>query len=160
MDVRLINPFVAAVGQVFDVMLGIELTPGKCTASRTLDLAYNSVSATILLRGGASGASVLRLSHDFARALAQQIDENATSIADGLDAVGEFANMVAGIAKRNLADHMVEISTPNVHVGDDPPSLAHLSPWLCVPFEAPFGSFALAVSIQVKRALAETAPES
>ena len=157
MDVRLINPFVAAVEQVFEVMLGLELTPGQCTASRTLELDEDSVSAAILLRGGASGASVLRLSHDFALAFVQKIDESARDIADGLDAIGEFANMVAGIAKQNLTDHLVEISTPSIHVGADPPNLARLSPWLRVPFEAPFGSFELAVSIQVRRPLAAVA---
>ncbi len=159
MDVRLINPFVAAVGQVFDVMLGLEVSPGQCMASRTLELGRNSVSATILLRGGASGASVLSLSHDFALALAQQIDQSARSIADGLDAVGEFANMVVGSAKLNLSSHLVEISTPSVHVGADPPNLKRLSPWLRVPFEAPFGSFELAVSIQVTGTLAAGAPD-
>ncbi len=159
MDVRLINPFVAAVGQVFDVMLGLEPTMGQCAASRTLEFGVDSVSATVLLRGGASGASVLRLSREFALAFAQKIDGNASSMEDGLDAVGEFANMVAGLAKRGLTGHLVEISTPCVHVGRDPPNLARLSPWLCVPFEAPFGSFELAVSIQIKGTLAATASQ-
>ncbi len=147
MDVELINPFITATKKVFVVMAGWKLSILPPQAVRHLPSAPNHVNAVIRMFGGVTGAVVLRFPRDVVLPVAQGFDKTAGTLQEGLDAIGELANMTAGDAKRRISKTLVTISVPEIVEGDAVlTELAELAPWLLVPFRGPFGAFTLATS--------------
>ncbi len=147
MDVRLINPFIAATEKVFDVMLGMKLKVGKPSVGRQPPELHGCVSAAIHMVGGATGTILLLFPRDIVLSVARMLDDSTASFDDGLDAIGELANMIAGSGKRTIGDRLIEISIPQVIVGQcSLPFLRTPNQWLSIPFKSPLVSFKLAAS--------------
>ena len=119
MDVRYINPFINAVGQVFKTMAGVEVQVLKPTLKQD-GLSGVDVSGVIGFSGGATGACVLCFPRDVACKPASAFAGEDLSLdhPDFADAIGELANMVAGSAKAQFGDLRVDISLPSVIVGE------------------------------------------
>jgi len=123
-DVKLLNPFVAATLECMSSMAGA--TPQRQRVFvKTDPLMHGEVTGMIGLSNGMTGSCAL----SFPMAMAKQLvgrflGEEAHKITAEMvcDGVGETANMVAGAAKRafvNLGMHF-DISTPTVVMGGVP----------------------------------------
>jgi chemotaxis protein CheX len=149
MDVQLINPFIEATALVFDTMLNMSPTTGGTVVLRKLPPMSDTVSASVEMSGGASGALLLVFPRGFVLQVARVLDGCATTIDDGMDAIGELSNMITGAAKRKLSGELVTISIPAVHLGmPTQGAVLNLTPWLNIPFRSALSAFDLFVSIQ------------
>ena len=113
MDVRYINPFLAAVKNVFDTMIGIPFTLEKPNLKQDLAPLFE-ISGIIGISGEVRGCVVISLSKGVALQLSSALlDEQLTEIdEDCTDAIGEIANMVAGDAKKDFPKVNTMVSVP------------------------------------------------
>ncbi len=153
MDVRLINPFIGAIGNVYETMLQTEVSFGKPTL-KTGETPSVDVSCIIGFSGGATGCVVLCFSRDVARQVASkfacaQIDETHPDFADAL---GELANMVAGNAKKDIPDAEISISLPSVVIGANHAiSPSRTTPHVLIPCKTALGDFVVEVGMLVEK---------
>ena len=150
MNVKYINPFVAATVNVFSTMLSCPLSRGEVRLTRQ-DQPEHDVSGLISLIGDASGLVMISIDKQVAfHAAKVMLCEEVQSInADVVDMVGELANMIAGAAKAELKEFEMSLSLPTVIVGTNHvigfPSKARP---ICIPFESPWGPICLEVSLE------------
>lgn len=151
MDVRLINPFVASVKDVFKTMLSTDVLISK-PILKAGNESNADVSAVIGLSGDAVGSVVLsfpmltatRTASKFSGVDMGQRHENFA------DALGELANMVAGAAKAKLDGLSVSISLPNVIVGrEHVVAVSRTTPRLSLPCDSSLGRFCVEVALTV-----------
>jgi chemotaxis protein CheX len=149
MRVEYINPFIAAVQNVFSTMLSCEVRRGQPVLKEN-NLADHYVSGVIGLSGNAVGAAVLSMSESAALASASHmLMSDITEMSDDvLDAVGELVNIVSGAAKADLEEYNLMISLPNVITGREheihfPSDVKPLS----IPFETDWGPITLVVGL-------------
>lgn len=120
MDVKYVNPFVAAVQSVFRTMLGLEVAMGKPTLkdSRTTS---SDVSGIMGLVGDRKGTVTVGLSNKGAIFVLQTLlGDTAESVTpEVVDAVGELTNIVSGQARKEFekAGLNLKASIPTVVVG-------------------------------------------
>jgi chemotaxis protein CheX len=149
MDVRFVNPFVAAIKNVFSTMVGVEVTIGKPHV-RTEEFRSADVSGIIGLSGDATGAIVLSFPRVVACKVASMFAgaELGPEHEDFTDAIGELANMIAGNAKKDFGGLAVSISLPSVIVGAGH-QVCQLkdSPQLVIPCQTPMGPFNVEVAM-------------
>ncbi len=149
MRVEYINPFIRALDNTFQTMVGCAVERGELQLSGLGCPSYE-VSGVIGLSGKAIGTVVLSLSREVAlkAASAMLMTESTELNDDVIDAVGELANMVAGAAKAELEKLDLSISLPTVITGSGHevrfPSNA--TP-ICVPFTTAWGPMALDVGL-------------
>lgn len=145
-----LNPFIVATMETFKSMLRTEITPGKLYLVTGAKVQHD-ISGIIGLSGGARGTVALSFPRITAlKAVSEFIGEKVVTVDDGVkDAIGELANIVAGAAKRDLAQHKISISLPTVIVGDNHEIQGgkEVIP-LGVPFESALGKFSLIVSFK------------
>ncbi|MDQ3001951.1 MAG: chemotaxis protein CheX [Fibrobacterota bacterium] len=145
-----INPFVSATIETFKSMMHTTITPGKIVLV-TKDRKLFDISGIIGLSGGAKGTVSLSFPKLTAlKAVSQFIGEKIVTVDDTVkDAIGELANIVAGAAKRELAQYKINISLPTVIIGDghEVQGGKEVIP-LAVPFDSPLGMFSLVVSFK------------
>ncbi|MBX7166957.1 MAG: chemotaxis protein CheX [Pirellulales bacterium] len=149
MKVEYINPFISALVNTFDTMLGCPISRKSLSLKSSLS-PHHEVSGIVGLSGQAQGTVVLSLSGDVAlRAASTMLMTEATEINnDVVDAVGELANMVAGAAKAQLTDFTLSISLPNVITGrgHEVRFPSNVKP-IVIDFESPWGPLALEVGL-------------
>ncbi|MEQ8789012.1 MAG: chemotaxis protein CheX [Pirellulaceae bacterium] len=151
MRAEYINPFIKALVNTFDTMLGCEVTRGQLVLKEN-NVALHEISGTIGLSGKAVGTVVVSLSREVAlQGASAMLMMEATEIdEDVIDAVGEITNMVAGSAKAELEEYQLSISLPNVITGKNHeirfPS--QVKP-ICVPFSTPWGELTLEVGLEL-----------
>jgi len=118
-EVDFINPIIKATKNVFDMMLGCDVSRTGLELRGTAVTGYG-VSAGIGLTGPIHGTIVLSFTDAMAlKILDQIVGITATEINHEVcDAVGELANMVAGSAKAQLADLNLSLGIPNVVIGE------------------------------------------
>lgn len=151
MDVRYINPFIAAVRDVFKTMLQTEVIVGKPFLKKDARVGGDA-SAIIGFSGDAAGSVVLcfPLVTGVKAASTFAGSEVSASSDDFGDALGELANMVAGQAKSQLEGLSIKISLPSVIVGDNHAvSKSRLKPTLVLPCDTVLGRFAVEVSMVI-----------
>ena len=121
MDVRYINPFIAAVKTVFETMVMTDVTVGKPVPAGGGNDPKVDVSAIIGLSGDAVGAVVLSFEMDIASSIASKFAgvELKPEHPDFADALGELCNMVAGQAKVRLEGLNCSVSLPSVIIGQE-----------------------------------------
>jgi chemotaxis protein CheX len=148
MDVRFINPFLAAVGLVLRTMADMSVSIGKphLKSMRSAADRKYGISALIQLTGSVQGAVCMRFCPEVVMALVKSMTGAAPKqIDDGcLDALGEIASMVVGNAKKEFPLGDTSISTPKVTMSDpleDPPVLV-------LPFECTSGQFLIEARIR------------
>jgi len=148
-DAKIVNPFVTAVRDVFQKMVGVEATIQKPYLKMEAKTTH-SICGIIGFSGNITGSVVLSFSNSAAMKLVESFAGMKLEIGtpDFADAVGELANMVAGTAKRNLGG-LASISVPSVVIGDGF-AVASMSsiPCLVIPCTCSYGDFAVEVSIK------------
>jgi chemotaxis protein CheX len=149
MDVRFINPFIAAINNVFKTMLNTGVTIGKPMLKNAV-LESADVSGVIGLSGDVQGCVVLSFPRLVARKVAPTFASTDLDIGhpDFADAIGELANMVAGNAKKDFTGYKVSISLPSVITGaGHSVSQSKASPFLIIPCETAMGPFNVEVAL-------------
>ncbi len=154
MKVEYINPFIEAVYDLFNTMLGAE------ARSREVGVAMEQgnprdIMGLIGLSGPARGMVALAFPVDTALNMVNQLLGTDTKVVDDSvsDAVSELVNIVAGGAKAKfpMAGPPIDLSLPTVVRGNnynvDYPSG---SVWLEVPFESALGNFDLRVTLELE----------
>jgi chemotaxis protein CheX len=141
-----VNPFIKATIETFATIVDMKITPGKVKMKAQSDIVYD-VSGIIGLSGGAKGTVAL----SFPRLVALPVvraftGEKVVTNNQMVDAIGEVANIVAGAAKKDLAQYKILISLPTVVMGDKHEVAGPVDAMnLVVPFECPAGKFDLAI---------------
>lgn len=162
MDARDIMPFVTAVKNVFETMLGVQAEAQAPHLREPVDPCHD-VSGIIGMSGDMSGLIVLSFPTETASRLVALFTgvEVPVEDEDFADAVGELVNMVAGGAKAKFEHRQVNISCPSVVIGAQHRVFSQKSrPIIEIPAECECGSFSVMVSIkdEVAPADAEVAP--
>lgn len=142
-----INPFIAATANTFATMVKSEARAGKI-ALVGRETVRSDVSGIIGLSGGARGSVILCFPRITAlKVVSSFIGSKVLALGDiASDAVGELANIIAGSAKRDLAQYKVSISLPTVALGENhelagPKDIIPMA----VPFQCALGTFTLVV---------------
>ena len=150
MDVKCINPFMAAIKNVFKTMLNLDILFRK-PPIKTQEAISHDVSGIIGLSGEVVGAvivsfpkfSAIRIASTFAGVSLSDTDD------DFADAIGELANMIAGNAKKDLDGLNIMISTPSVVIGSGHEvKNSKAVPRLIIPCSCVMGSFVVEVGMK------------
>lgn len=148
MDVRYINPFITALQNVFDSMLGVPVVISKPILKTRSDPKID-VSALIEFTGNAAGCVMLCFSKKPALKIASKLTGRPVSgfeLTVLSDALGELANMVAGQAKAKLPQTDTAISLPRVVLGvDHIESISAQAPVIVLRCDSGFGRFSVEV---------------
>ena len=163
MKAEFINPFILASKSVFETMLKCPLTRGKPYMKKGRQPEHE-ISGVIEYSGRATGCVVISLSRDVAinATRTMLMDESISEFnSHVVDAVGELANMVAGAAKRNLAELELSISLPSIIIGKshavDFPS--NMTP-MCIPFTCEWGEVLIEYALREQDPALESASAS
>jgi len=154
MDIRFINPFVAAVKKVFKTMVATDVSIGKPTINLPEQVPTADVSAVIGLSGDCVGCVVLSLPMSTAQEAASKFAGVALTPEnpDFSDALGELANMVAGQAKAQFEGLNVSISLPSVIIGQKHiVSQSRHQPRLSIPCNSQLGGFWVEVAMVINK---------
>lgn len=148
-DPRLVLPFIKAVCRMLASMRGLDVTTGRPSMKTELSSAYD-VSACIAFTGDLCGAMALGLSEPVALALVEAFlgTRPHPESTDFKDAIGEFANMIAGQAKCELGLR-AGIGLPTSAIGPKcqltpTPRL----PCVVIPCETAAGTFWVEIAIK------------
>ena len=150
MDVKLINPFLAAAMHVLKTMAQVDAKPGKPFLKKD-DFAIGDVSAIIGITGAAQGSMALIFTEECIKDIASNLlGVPFTELNHEVrDAVGELTNMICGDARRRLAEDgfILQAGIPTIVAGKDH-TITHIAngPRLAVPFETSQGSFMVEVA--------------
>ena len=151
MDVRLINPFIAATERTFSIMGKCDLNTLAPIASRAIGFRKDFANAVVWMSGGIDGVVVMRFPFKMLVELVCLFDPGVETAQQAFDGIGEIANIVTGEAKRKITSRIVDITVPEILTDSTRVAeLRALSPWLIVPFETPMGRFDLATSFVVR----------
>jgi len=149
MDVRYINPFLAAVKDVFETMIEVSFSVGKpCLKKDSIPL--HEVSSIIGISGEVTGSVVINLSERTALQLASAlIGEQLLELdEDCVDAIGEIANMVAGSAKNGFPVQNTSLSVPTVVIGKHKVNYPSAIPIISIPCETSEGQFGVDIALK------------
>lgn len=152
MDIRYINPFVAAVKNVFHTMLNTDVHIGKPYV-KTDSTTSSDVSGIIGFSGDAAGCVVISFPMEVAcKAASVFANREVTSDhPDFADAIGEIANIIAGNAKKDFEGVQICISLPSVIIGEGHcVSKSNTSPRLVIPCDTSLGNFYVEVGMKVE----------
>jgi|WetSurMetagenome_2_1015567.scaffolds.fasta_scaffold14983_6 chemotaxis protein CheX len=153
MDKKWLDSFIAATARLFSTMLSIEATAGtpriKIEPFPTFD-----VSGLIGFSGLAQGSVAISFPRETAlKVVSAMVGVTYADVdRDVCDAVGEIANIIAGGAKKDLAELKLSISLPQVVVGKGH-ILSSIStiPVTVVPFSTSIGDFVLELCLRKNR---------
>ncbi|MGD0399250.1 MAG: chemotaxis protein CheX [Syntrophobacteraceae bacterium] len=150
MDVKIINPFLAAAVHVLKTMAQVDAKPGKPFLKKD-DVAIGDVSAIIGITGAAQGSMALIFTEQCIKDIASNLlGVPFTELNHEVrDAVGEFTNMICGDARRRLGEDgfILQAGIPTI-VGGKGHTIKHIAdgPRLAVPFQTSQGSFMVEVA--------------
>lgn len=152
MDVNIINPFLNATIKVIETMAFVTPVPGKPYVV-TDTLIGGDISGIIGLTGAKKGSVVLSLSKEAAlKIVSSMLNEKFYYINTEIrDAIGELTNVIAGDARRALAEqgHMFEAGIPTVIIGQGHEIESITSgPILAIPFEVDGCQFVVSASFE------------
>ncbi|MGA3118733.1 MAG: chemotaxis protein CheX [Syntrophobacteraceae bacterium] len=150
MDIKMINPFLAATLHVLKTMAQVDAKPGKPFLKKD-DIAIGDVSAIIGITGEAQGSMALIFTEQCIKNIASNLlGVPFTELNHEVrDTVGELTNMICGDARRRLAEDglILQAGIPTI-VGGKGHTIKHIAngPRLAVPFETSQGSFMVEVA--------------
>ena len=145
MDTRFVNPFLNAVIRVLETMAFVKPVPGKPFLKKNR-LTIGDITGIIGLTGYARGCIIFSLSTDAAiKIVSSMLGEEYTDLSDDVrDGIGELTNIIAGDARRELAENdlVFEAGIPTIIIGKghEIESITK-EPIIAIPFkiaEAPF----------------------
>jgi chemotaxis protein CheX len=149
-DIKIVNPFLAAAIHVLKTMAQVDAKPGKPFFKKD-DLAIGDVSAIIGITGAAQGSMALIFTEQCIKDIASNLlGVPFTELNHEVrDAVGELTNMICGDARRRLSEEGLHLQSgiPTVVAGVNH-SIMHIAdgPRLAVPFETTHGTFMVEVA--------------
>ena len=152
MDVKYINPFIAATVHVLDTTAHIETKAGKPFIKRD-KIARGDVTGVIGLTGRMRGTVSVSFSETCILSIVSGMfgEEMKEMNEEIRDAVGEISNMISGQARRKLEEDGLSLSAaiPTVIMGKDH-SLSHITtyPVIAIPFQTAKGEFTIEVSFE------------
>lgn len=152
MDVKYINPFIAATVHVLDTTAHIETTAGKPFIKRD-KIARGDVTGVIGLTGRMRGTVSVSFTEPCILSIVSGMfgEEMKEMNEEIRDAVGEISNMISGQARRKLEEDGLSLSAaiPTVIMGKDH-SLSHITtyPVIAIPFQTAKGEFTIEVSFE------------
>lgn len=151
MDVRYINPFLAAVKDVFETMIDVSFSVGKPCLKKD-GIPAHEVSSIIGISGEVTGSVVINLSEKTALQLASALlgEQLSRLDEDCVDAIGEIANMVAGSAKNGFPVANTSLSVPTVVIGKHEVNYPSSIPIISIPCETSEGKFGVDIALKVK----------
>jgi chemotaxis protein CheX len=150
MDIKMINPFLAATLHVLKTMAQVDAKPGKPFLKKD-DIAIGDVSAIIGITGEAQGSMALIFTEQCIKNIASNLlGVPFTELNHEVrDTVGALTNMICGDARRRLAEDglILQAGIPTI-VGGKGHTIKHIAngPRLAVPFETSQGSFMVEVA--------------
>ncbi|MFW5735579.1 MAG: chemotaxis protein CheX [Oceanidesulfovibrio sp.] len=154
LDVSFINPFLNAVIEVLRTMAMTEAQPGKPFIKEG-NMARGDVTGLIAVTGYSKGSFALSFPESCARGIISAMlggEELAPYGNDVRDGVGELTNMIAGLARRDLAHLGMKFhaSVPEVLMGPEH-RVEHLAkgPVLSIPFTCPCGDLVVEVCLDI-----------
>ena len=114
----IIDTFVAAVEECFDMMMGCEVTAGDPYVVKAASCEQD-INAMIGLSGGLPGNVIVGVDRQLAIEFTENVIGHSTDTIDEqvIDAMGEIANMIVGGAKCNLSQYKLSMSLPTVICG-------------------------------------------
>ena len=153
MNVEVFNPFITATLDVLRTMAGLDPNRGTPRLKGRDAVSYD-VSGVIGLTGQVQGFVTLSFRESAAlHVVSSFLGEPVTSVDEQVkDAVGELTNIVAGGAKRALADsgYNLTISIPSVVVGHNHSiSRPKEIPCFEIPFETEAGPFSVELCLKL-----------
>jgi len=154
-DVDFVNPFLAAVVEVLEVMTEIKATPGKPYLKKQR-LAAGEISGVIGITSATTKGSLsVTFSEKCATAVVSgMLKEEVHDIETLRDGVGELTSIISGHARKGLAHRNVRFhsSLPSVISGKKH-MVKHLAvgPVLAIPFETAYGVVTVEVCFTSKR---------
>jgi len=147
------QPFVAAVTETFDGLLGLEAIGSPVEDATGEDAAArDGITALIEFSGPRFGVVLVSFPHDVARATVERMlrDSGAIEEGDVTDGVGELVNIVSGRAKSVLSAlglGRLDMSVPTVITGFSLEDLGLAdAEWSRIDFATEVGSFTLRVA--------------
>lgn len=150
MKAEFINPFLTASMNLFRTHLGLEVKNEQPFVNPDVQSLYE-VSAIIGLAGDVLGAVVLSFERETAIKMVSRFSgqKHLALTKEVIDGVGELVNILAGNAKRDLADFRILISLPGVITGTKykinwPQGV----PIITIPFVSEAGNFTVNVSFK------------
>jgi chemotaxis protein CheX len=156
MEARFINPFISSVSNTMQTMLGVraeQLDP----VVREGNVAHGDISGIVgIVSSVMNGSVALTFPAETALAIYKKmIGETVTEVNDDIrDTVGEFANIIAGGAKKELAemDCSFEISIPTVVMGNNH-TISHKgsTPAVVIPFKFDSHPFEMEISMKFNK---------
>lgn len=152
MDVSYVNPFIKVTIDVFLTLLNLDLHVGAPKLSNDTRHTFD-VSGVIGLSGEARGIIALSFPKIIALKISSQLHGKSVKIIDNevTDAIGELVNIVAGNAKQFLSAYKLQISLPNVVIGQNHQiAVEHGVPLIVVPMCCDMGDFAIEVALKTK----------
>ena len=152
MDVRYINPFIAAVSAVFVTMVGAPVAIGTPYLKRPDE--SSDVVAFIGITGDIVGSVSFCLPTPTALRIARAFAQTEMPLDDPqfADALGEVVNMIAGQAKSRFEGRECHISLPRVLSGHEIATLDSCrTPVLVLPCDTALGRFRLEITITAAR---------
>lgn len=154
MKAEIVNPFIQATLEVLTTMARVQPRRGTPRLKGREDVSYD-ISGVVGLTGNVQGFVVLSFRESAALyVVGRFLGEPVARLDDGVrDAVGELTNIVAGGAKRSLAESGLDlkISIPTVIVGHDH-SISRPSGVPCfeIPFETDAGPFSVELCLRLE----------
>lgn len=148
-----INPFLESVNELFYTMLDCEVTRQELSVKLELEPSLDIV-AFIALSGYIRGTVALSFPQKTALAMVGKLYETKMTTVDSMvvDALGEFANVIAAGAQRQLSkgcNKRIDLGVPTVVRGSsfnvNYPSQAT---WIEIPFLCELGGFVIRVTIK------------
>ena len=142
----IVNPILQSTIETFDLMLDCKVVR-KGLSIKTHDTPFFGITAVISLMGEGSGSICLSFPNTTAfEAIRRMTDLEFTEVTSMVcDAVGEFANVIAGSAKDKITQLSLELGIPTVVRGDN-----HLiefpsnSQPMCIDYDSDIGPFMIA----------------
>jgi chemotaxis protein CheX len=136
MDVKYINPFLAATKDIFATMIDLPLKLNKPCINKTRTPDFG-ICCIIGLAGTVKGCVVISVGENLAIQLASALVQEPLDAfnEDAVDAIGEIANMVVGNAKSSFPEAECSISVPSVVIGQHKVSFPSTVPIITIPCE-------------------------
>lgn len=149
MNVEYINPFLAALKNVFNTMVDLPFTIKNPSLKKGWDTAHD-VNGVIGISGQVKGQVVVSFPQPIALTVAstllgEKISEVGRSCAD---AIGEIANMVAGDAKKDFPEKDTTISIPTIIIGRNRSVFPTDVPVISIPCRTTGGEFVVEIAVE------------
>lgn len=151
MNVKLLNPFILASGEVLAKDVGIQAKRGQLSLQRETHIGQE-VTVLISLVGDIWGVVIIGMSFDTAKALvSRMLGEEVPGFNElAQSGISELGNVITGMASTKLAamEYKADISVPTLIVGGGSRISTFDIDRLIVPLETELGTISLTLALR------------